>query len=116
MMLAGKVKIYTAEDGTGAVPRYARHEWMLFDRPAHLLSRKQREFQEKWMEEQGEDIVQRLKNIEVVAEAWTEPKDGEKRDFLPELVFHGWRTAVERELAGRSVYGVAGYVCDAEVG
>ena len=85
VMVAGKVKIYTAEDGTAVVPRYARHEWMRFDRPAHLLSKKQMEYQEKWMEEQGEDIVQKLKKTEVVAEEWTEPKDGEKEIFFRNL-------------------------------
>ena len=101
-MVAGKVKIYTAEDGTAVVPRYARHEWMRFDRPAHLLSKMQRECQEKWMEEQGEDIVQKLKNTEVVAEEWTEPKDGEKEIFFRNL----FSTAREPQWKGSWLGGV----------
>lgn len=55
---------------------------MRFDRPAHLLSKPQREVQEKWMREQGEDVIGRLREMDLVAEEWTDPRDGEKEIFF----------------------------------
>ena len=55
---------------------------MRFDRPAHLLYRSQREAQEKWIEEQGEDVIAKLGKMDLVAEEWTDPRDGEKEIFF----------------------------------
>ena len=55
---------------------------MRFDRPVHLLSRSQREAQKKWTEEQGEDVIEKLRGEDLVAEEWTDPKDGEKEVFF----------------------------------
>ena len=51
---------------------------MRFDRPARLLSISQREGQEKWMGEQGDDVVGKLREADLVVEEWTDPRDGEK--------------------------------------
>ena len=77
--------VYTATDGLAEVPRYARHEWMRFDRPAALLSQRQREVQEAWMREQGEDAVEKYRGMDLVAEEWTDPADGEKEVFFRNL-------------------------------
>ena len=55
---------------------------MRFDRPVHLLSRSQREAQEKWIEEQGDDVIEKLRGMDLVAEEWTDPADGEKEIFF----------------------------------
>ena len=80
--VSNKSKVYTAEDGIAVIPRCARHEWMRFDRPAHLLPKPQREVQKKWMEEQGEDVIEELREMDLVAEEWTDPRDGEKEVFF----------------------------------
>ncbi|KAK0512616.1 hypothetical protein JMJ35_004633 [Cladonia borealis] len=93
--LSNQTKVYTAEDGIAVIPRYARHEWMRFDRPAHLLSKSQRKGQEKWMEEHGEDVIEKLRGMDLVAEEWTDPGDGEKevffRNILSTLKESQWR-------------------------
>ncbi len=80
--VSNKTKVCTAEDGIAVIPRYARHEWMRFDRPAHLLSKPQREVQEKWMKEQADDVIEKLGKGDLVAEEWTDPRDGEKEIFF----------------------------------
>lgn len=88
-MVSGVTKIYTKDDGIVTVPRYARHEWMRFDRPASLLSKSQRAAQEAWIREQGEEAVRECKETHLVVKVWTEPGDGQKeiffRNFFPAI-------------------------------
>lgn len=79
--VSGVSKIYTAQDGSAQIPRYAPHEWMRFDRSAHLLSKGQRETQETYLREHEEEIEE-LKRDEVIAEEWTDPADGQKEIFF----------------------------------
>jgi len=82
VMVSGVTKIYTKDDGIVTVPRYARHEWMRFDRPASLLSKSQRAAQEAWIREQGEEVVRECKETHLVVKVWTEPGDGQKEIFF----------------------------------
>lgn len=84
-MVSGISKIYTAKDGAAQVPRYARHEWMRFDRPAHLLTEGQKEAQEAFFREHGNEEVERLKGEDLIAEEWTDPADGQKEIFFRNL-------------------------------
>ena len=34
------------------------------------------------MEEQGEDVIEKLRGTDIVAEEWTDPRDGEKKVFF----------------------------------
>lgn len=85
IMVSGVSKIYTAKDGAAQVPRYARHEWMRFDRPAHLLSNGQREAQEAYFREHEKEEVEKLKGEDLIAEEWTDPADGQKEIFFRNL-------------------------------
>lgn len=85
IMVSGVSKIYTAKDGAAQVPRYARHEWMRFDRPAHLLSNGQREAQEAYFRDHGEEELERLRGEDLIAEEWTDPADGQKEIFFRNL-------------------------------
>ncbi|CAD6583768.1 MAG: hypothetical protein ASARMPRED_001502 [Alectoria sarmentosa] len=82
IMVSGVSKIYTAKDGAAQVPRYARHEWMRFDRPARLLNKGQREAQEAYFQEHGREEVEKLKGEDLIAEEWTDPADGQKEIFF----------------------------------
>ncbi len=83
--MSGVSKIYTAKDGATQVPRYARHEWMRFDRPAHLMSRRQREAQEAYLREHVKEEVEKFKGEDLIAEEWTDPADGQKEIFFRNL-------------------------------
>ena len=85
IMVSGVSRIYTAQDGTAQIPRYARHEWMRFDRPAHLLSRGQREAQEAYFREHGKEEIEKLQGEDLIAEEWTNPADGQKEMFFRNL-------------------------------
>ena len=85
IMVSGVSKIYTAKDGAAQVPRYARHEWMRFDRPAHLLSNGQREAQEAYFREHDKEDIEKLKGEDLIAEEWTDPADGQKEIFFRNL-------------------------------
>ena len=80
--VSGVSKIYTAMDGVARVPRYARHEWMRFDRPARLLDKMQREAQEAFFREHGKAELEKLKGEDLIAEEWTDPTDGQKEIFF----------------------------------
>ena len=84
-MVSGVSRIYTARDGTAQIPRYARHEWMRFDRPAHLLSRGQREAQEAYFREHGKKEIEEMQGEDLIAEEWTDPADGQKEMFFRNL-------------------------------
>ena len=75
-------KIYTAQDGAAQIPRYAPHEWMRFDRSAHLLNNEQRKAQETYFQEHGKAELEILKGEELIAEGWTDPADGQKEIFF----------------------------------
>ena len=83
--LSGTSKIVTKDDGVVEIPRYARHEWMRFDRPAHLLAREQRRVPEEWTREKGKEETKALMGMDLVAEEWTEPRDGQKEIFFRNL-------------------------------
>lgn len=85
IMVSGISKIYMAKDGAAQVPRYARHEWMRFDRPADLLSEGQRKAQEAYFREHGKEDIEKLKGEDLVAEEWTDPADGQKEIFFRNL-------------------------------
>ena len=80
--VSGVSKVYTAKDGVAKVPRYARHEWMRFDRPAQLLSRVEREAQEAYLRDCKKEEIERLKGEDLIAEEWTDPADGQKEVFF----------------------------------
>ena len=80
--ISGVSKVYTSQDGTARIPRYAPHEWMRFDRSAHLLNKGQREAQEAYFLEHGKAEVEKLKGEELIAEEWTDPTDGQKEIFF----------------------------------
>lgn len=84
-MVSGVSKIYTAKDGASQVPRYARHELMRFDRPAHLLSRGQREAQAAYFRDHGKEEIEKLKGEDLILEEWTDPADGQKEIFFRNL-------------------------------
>ena len=83
--VSGVSKIYTAKDGAARVPRYARHEWMRFDRPAQLLGKGQRETQEAYLREHGKEGIEKLRGEDLIAEEWTDPADGQKEIFFRNL-------------------------------
>ena len=80
--VSGVSKVYTAKDGVAEVPRYARHEWMRFDRPAQLLSRAERVAQEVYLREHEKEEIESLKGEDLIAEEWTDPADGQKEIFF----------------------------------
>ncbi|KAM0804778.1 hypothetical protein BDR22DRAFT_549408 [Usnea florida] len=83
--VSGMSRIYTARDGTAQIPRYARHEWMRFDRPTHLLSQGQREAQEAYIQECEKEEIEKLRGEDLIAEEWTDPTDGQKEMFFRNL-------------------------------
>lgn len=100
IMVSGVSKIYTAKDGAAQVPRYARHEWMRFDRPTHLLSERQREAQEAFFREHGKEEIERLKVEDLIAEEWTDPGDGQKEIFFRNL----FSTALEPQYGSKFLW------------
>lgn len=84
--ISGVSKIYTAKDEVAQVPRYARHEWMRFDRPARLLNQEQREAQEAFCRALEKEEFEKLKAENVIAEEWTDPADGRKEIFFRNIL------------------------------
>ncbi|KAL6713133.1 hypothetical protein ACLMJK_009254 [Lecanora helva] len=82
----GKSFILRAQDDPKEVPRYARHEWMRFDRPEELLTNEQRETQKRWMKEVRDKEVEKLREVDLVVDEWTDPADGEKEIFFRNML------------------------------